>query len=108
MIKAGRVLLIGLFGLAIGGCVARTQEFHCVLSTDSSQSFEMAMTPTSIIYRSAKLSFQEESGVTRTYRSSDRKTQVQFNTATAELTAQTDGGTLLWGCKKYEPLDSKQ
>lgn len=102
------MLLIGVFGLTLGGCVARTQEFHCVLSTDSSQTFEMAMTPTSIIYRSAKLGFAEESGVTRTYRSNDRKTQVQFNTATSELTAQTDSGTLYWGCKKYEPLDSKQ
>ena len=86
------------------GCVARTQEFHCVMEGNPAQTFEMSMTPTSLVYQSSRLSFQEEKGMQRFYASSDSRLRVRFNAASGELIAQMGERSLGWSCKRYESL----
>ena len=90
--------------LMLSACVVRTQEFHCVLSDNPSQTFEMSMSPTSLVYLSSRLSFKEEKGAQRVYTSSDGRLQASFNVASGELIAQMGDRALRWSCKRYDPL----
>lgn len=96
------VLLLSTFGLS--ACVVRTQEFHCVMNENPEQTFEMSMTPTSLVYQSTRLSFREEKGAQRLYTDADGRLQVRFNAASGKLTAQMGDRSLAWNCKRYEPL----
>jgi hypothetical protein len=88
----------------LSACVARTQEFHCVMEGNPGQTFEMSMTPTSLKYQSSQLSFQEEKGAQRFYASSDSRIRVSFNAASGKLIAQMGDRSLGWNCARYEPL----
>jgi hypothetical protein len=90
--------------LMLSACVVRTQEFHCVLSDNPSQTFEMSMSPTSLVYLSSRLGFTEEKGAHRIYTSTDGRLQASFNVASGDLIAQTGDRTLRWSCKRYDPL----
>ena len=92
--------------LMLTGCVVRTQEFHCVMQSNPTVTFEMSMSPTSLIYRSERLGFRDETGMERTYTSDDRRISVRFNVASGALSAAASGDTITWQCKRYEPLES--
>lgn len=74
------------------------------MADNAAQTFEMSMTPTSLVYQTSRLSFQEEKGAQRFYASGDGRMRVRFNAASGELIAQMGDRSLGWNCKRYEPF----
>ena len=96
--------LIGLLPILLCACVARTQEFHCVLEANPAETFEMAITPTSVTYRSRPYRFKEESGALRRYTAEDGANELEFNAASGKLVVRSSSGQIIWACKRYEGL----
>lgn len=96
--------LIGLLPVLLCACVARTQEFHCVLEANPADTFEMAITPTSVTYRSRPYRFKEESGVLRRYIAEDGASELEFNAVSGKLLVRSSSGEIAWACKRYEGL----
>jgi hypothetical protein len=84
------------------GCVVRTQDFHCTLQGDTSQNFELRMTPTSLDLDSNFFSFVEEQGAKRIYQNKKLQRQVTFDLASTVL-EQSQAPDKRWTCKRYEP-----
>jgi hypothetical protein len=90
--------------LLLAGCVVRTQEFHCVMENNPTQTFEMSMSPTSLVYQGSRLGFDEEKGAQRFYSAPDGRFMVSFNSASGELIARMGDRSVRWSCKRYDPL----
>ena len=96
--------LAGTLALVVflGGCVVRTQDFHCIREDDAKTNFELRMSPTSIEIKGVGYSFDAEQGAERLYRNQTTGQTVRFNPASGKLVlsqnAAVDGV-----CTRYEP-----
>jgi hypothetical protein len=88
--------------LLTGGCVVRTQDFHCALEEDVNKNFELRMTPTSLDLDSINYSFVEEQGAKRIYENKALNQRVTFDLASTKL-EQSQDPKKKWTCKRYEP-----
>lgn len=93
-----------LLPVLLCACVSRTQEFHCILEANPADTFEMAITPTSVTYRSRPYRFKEESGALRRYVADDGASEIEFNAASGKLIVRSRNGEIAWSCKRYEGL----
>jgi hypothetical protein len=88
----------------LAGCVARTQEYHCRQDLNTEETFELKITPTSLIYRGRMFNFKEEAGALRRYRDTDQKNEIEFNPIDGRLTLRGPPATLGWSCTRYEGI----
>jgi len=96
--------LAGTLALVVflGGCVVRTQDFHCILEDDAKTNFELRMSPTSIAIKGVGYSFDAEQGAERLYRNQTTGQTVRFNPASGKLVL-SESPTVGWACTRYEP-----
>lgn len=97
-------LLAVLAILLMAGCVARTQEYHCKQDINTTETFELKITPTSLTYRGRTFSFREEAGALRRYRDTDQENEIEFNPIDGRLNLRGPSDTLGWSCTRYEGI----
>lgn len=73
-----------------------------MLESNPADTFEMALTPTSVTYRGRLYRFKEESGVLRRYIADNGTSQIEFNAVTGKLLVRSQDGEITWACKRYE------
>ncbi|MFM1879829.1 MAG: hypothetical protein RLZZ344_63 [Pseudomonadota bacterium] len=95
--------LAGTLALVVflGGCVVRTQDFHCIREDDAKTSFELRMSPTSIEIKGVGYSFDAEQGAERRYRNQSTGQTVVFNPASGRLVL-SERPMMDWTCERYE------
>ncbi len=101
IVKCSTLFALGM-ALLTGGCVVRTQDFHCALEEDVNKNFELRMTPTSLDLDSINYSFVEEQGAKRIYENKALNQRVTFDLASTKL-EQSQDPNKKWTCKRYEP-----
>lgn len=96
--------LAGTLALVVflGGCVVRTQDFHCIREDDAKTNFELRMSPTSIEIKGVGYSFDAEQGAERLYCNQTTGQTVRFNPASGKLVL-SESPTVGWACTRYEP-----
>ena len=98
-----RLLALWAFAL-VAGCVARTQEYHCKQDLNTTETFELKITPTSLIYQGRIFGFKEEVGALRRYRDTQRENEIEFNPIDGRLIQRGPSDTLGWTCTRYESI----
>lgn len=89
-------------GVFLGGCVVRTQDFHCIREDDAKTNFELRMSPTSIEIKGVGYRFDAEQGAERLYRDQTTGQTVRFNPASGKLVL-SESPMVGWACTRYEP-----
>lgn len=92
--------------LTLAGCVARTQEYHCKQDLNAAETFELQITPTSLVYRGRNFRFKEETGTRRRYQDAGSENEIEFNPIDGRLLLRGPSGSLGWSCTRYEGIKS--